>query len=139
MRKWANVERCGRLGTPDIGEALFLRPVDIRGLDLDAVVEIEKGKILLYPEPSASLRAEGQPASRSAGVSYAAGNSGQSLRLRARRASATAAAPGTAAGPTQAGRGGGNCQAGAGRGAQRAGDAHLPPHGGQAERRCRGG
>lgn len=40
------------LGRKDIGEVLFISPVDLRGLDLDSLIDIEKGKIVVYPEPS---------------------------------------------------------------------------------------
>ena len=45
------------VGREDVGEVMFLKPVDVRGLDLDAVLEIEKGKIVLYPERSAAAGA----------------------------------------------------------------------------------
>lgn len=48
------------IGREDIGEVLFLRPVDLRGLDLDSLIDIEKGKIALYPEPSAAKPPPGQ-------------------------------------------------------------------------------
>jgi hypothetical protein len=91
-----------QVGRIDTGEALFLRPVDIRDLDLDTIVEIEKGKILLYTEPSTSPPATGQRASHSGGAPDAAGsNGGQSLRSRGRQVSGMAAAPGAAADPAQ--------------------------------------
>ena len=89
-----------QVGRADTGEALFLRPVDVRSLDLDAIVDIEKGKILLYPEASGPHLAEGQHASSSVGVSDTAdSNGGLSLRSRGRRASGAASAPATGEGP----------------------------------------
>lgn len=44
-----------------------MQPVDVRNLDLDAAVDIEKGKIVLYPEaapPSAATTAAMKPAAR---------------------------------------------------------------------------
>ena len=36
------------VGREDLGEVQFLLPVDLLGLDLDKVVDIEKGKIQVY-------------------------------------------------------------------------------------------
>ena len=38
------------IGREDTGEIMFLKPVDLRGVNLDSLIEIEKGKILMYPE-----------------------------------------------------------------------------------------
>lgn len=43
-----------------------MQPVDVRGLDLDAIVDIEKGKIVLYPE-AAPLPASTQKTAAAAG------------------------------------------------------------------------
>ncbi len=36
------------VGREEVGEVQFLLPVDLVGMDLDNVVEIEKGKIQVY-------------------------------------------------------------------------------------------
>ncbi len=36
------------VGREDLGEVQFLLPVDLVGLDLDKIVDIEKGKIQVY-------------------------------------------------------------------------------------------
>jgi Nucleoporin autopeptidase len=48
-----------------------MQPVDVRGLDLDAILDIEKGKIVLYPEAaplpasmSRTVLAAGKPPAR---------------------------------------------------------------------------
>ena len=51
-----------QVGRADVGEVAFLRRVDVRGLDLDAIVTIEKGKILLYPEPASGDASPGAAA-----------------------------------------------------------------------------
>lgn len=48
------------IGREDIGEVLFINPVDLRGLDLDSIIDIEKGKIALYPESSAKKPPPGE-------------------------------------------------------------------------------
>lgn len=39
------------VGRAEVGEVQFLLPVDLRGADLDSLVEIEKGKIQVYGLP----------------------------------------------------------------------------------------
>ena len=41
------------IGREDTGEVMFLNPVDLCGVNLDSVIEIEKGKIILYPDSTA--------------------------------------------------------------------------------------
>ncbi|KAL4457257.1 hypothetical protein ABPG75_012122 [Micractinium tetrahymenae] len=42
------------IGRKDLGEVAFLYPVDLRGLDLDQLISIERGSIDLYPAPAGS-------------------------------------------------------------------------------------
>lgn len=44
------MQRLERLtvGRTDVGEVQFLLPVDVTGVDLDSLVEIEKGKCQVY-------------------------------------------------------------------------------------------
>ena len=44
------------IGRKDMGELQFLGPVDVRGLDLDATVEIDKGRIQVCSLTSADER-----------------------------------------------------------------------------------
>jgi len=78
--------RCWQVGRADVGEVAFLRRVDVRGLDLDAIVAIEKGKILLYPAA---------PVGSEPGSGGAAGTTREApaKSQRRRKASATAAIP----------------------------------------------
>ena len=39
------------IGRQDLGELQFLLPVDVRGLDLDSLVAIDKGRVQLYGLP----------------------------------------------------------------------------------------
>ena len=41
------------IGREDVGEVQFLLPVNLLGLDLDNLVEIEKGRIQVYGIPGA--------------------------------------------------------------------------------------
>ena len=49
-RPLSNLQAMDRfvVGREEIGEVQFLLPVDLVGMDLDNVVEIEKGKIQVY-------------------------------------------------------------------------------------------
>ena len=85
-----------QVGRIDVGEVAFLRRVDVRGLDLDAIVAIEKGKILLYPEPSGALPDPRQPDGGGGSTGVADGGRGASTQRRRRRGSATAVTPGSA-------------------------------------------
>ena len=73
-----------------MGEVAFLRRVDVRGLDLDAIVAIEKGKILLYPEASVGTERSTGGASGSTGEAAA-------KPQRRRKPSVTAVTPASAA------------------------------------------
>ena len=42
------------IGRKDVGEVAFLDPVDLRGVDLDAVVDMDKGRIQVCPGVLAS-------------------------------------------------------------------------------------
>ena len=42
------------IGREDVGEVQFLLPVDLVGLDLDNLVEIEKGRIQVYGTPGSA-------------------------------------------------------------------------------------
>lgn len=42
------------IGREDVGEVQFLLPVDVTGLDLDDVIDIEKGKIQVYGLPGSA-------------------------------------------------------------------------------------
>lgn len=44
------------IGRKDIGEVAFIGSVDLRGLVLDDIVDIEKGKIQVYGLPGGALR-----------------------------------------------------------------------------------
>jgi len=68
-----------QVGRADVGEVAFLRRVDVRGLDLDAIVAIEKGKILLYPE---NLSA---PVSRDPGAGAAAAGTTREAPAKSQR------------------------------------------------------
>jgi hypothetical protein len=39
------------IGKKDVGEVAFIGPVDVRGLHLDGIIEIEKGRIQVYGLP----------------------------------------------------------------------------------------
>jgi hypothetical protein len=73
-----------------------MQPVDVRGLDLDSVVDIEKGKILLYPE------ATPLPASMPRAAAAAGRPPGR--RRSVVRGSASISQPPSAAGPRARGR-----------------------------------
>ena len=83
-----------QVGRADIGEVSFLRRVDVRGLDLDAIVAIEKGKILLYPDPASILTEKGQPDSSGSSKGLAEISRGHSARSGRRKGSTIAAEPG---------------------------------------------
>ena len=82
---------CWQVGRADVGEVAFLRRVDVRGLDLDAIVAIEKGKILLYP----ATLVGSDPGSGGAPGSTRDAPAAQSQRRR--KASTTAMTPASAA------------------------------------------
>lgn len=44
------------VGKEELGEVQFLLPIDVRGLDLDGIIEVEKGKIQVYGLPGGPER-----------------------------------------------------------------------------------
>ena len=44
------------IGKKDLGEVAFIGPVDVRGLHLDGIIEIEKGRIQVYGLPGGAQR-----------------------------------------------------------------------------------
>ena len=59
------------IGRKDIGEVAFLGPVDLRGLVLDDIVDIDKGKIQVYGLPGGAQRpALGQGLNKPALLSF---------------------------------------------------------------------
>ncbi len=44
------------VGRKDVGEVAFIDAVDLRGVDLDAVVDMDKGRIQVYGLPGGSPR-----------------------------------------------------------------------------------
>ena len=44
------------VGRKDVGEVAFIGPVDVRGLSLDDIIDIEKGRIQVYGLPGGAQR-----------------------------------------------------------------------------------
>lgn len=44
------------IGKKDVGEVAFIGPVDVRGLHLDKIIDIEKGRIQVYGLPGGAQR-----------------------------------------------------------------------------------
>ena len=59
------------VGRKDVGEVAFIGPVDLRGLVLDDIVDIDKGKIQVYGLPGGAQRpAVGQGLNKPALLSF---------------------------------------------------------------------
>lgn len=67
------------VGRAGIGEIAFLYPVDLRGLDLDATVSLERGRFALYPGAGASSGGGGRGSPKN-GKNAAAGRSAPQRR-----------------------------------------------------------
>ena len=44
------------IGRKDVGEVAFIGPVDVRGLVLDDIIDVEKGRIQIYGLPGGAQR-----------------------------------------------------------------------------------
>ena len=44
------------IGRKDVGEVAFIGPVDVRGLVLDDIIDIDKGRIQVYGLPGGAQR-----------------------------------------------------------------------------------
>jgi Nucleoporin autopeptidase len=104
-----------------------MQPVDVRGLDLDAIVDIEKGKIVLYPD-AASLPASTPQKAAAAGK--APGRRRSIVRGVAAAAQPSVAAGGRARGRRSRSGAGGDTPSGKAKDAAPRPAVPKPPRGG---------